>query len=115
MSCRAPASVLPGTMSCAERQRPYYPGTMSCETRRHLYFLTMPGSKVWLITGCSRGLGRAFAGAVLEAGHKLVATAREPAAIAEFHDRYGDQVRVMALDVTDPSAADGAVRTAVES
>jgi NAD(P)-dependent dehydrogenase (short-subunit alcohol dehydrogenase family) len=72
-------------------------------------------SKVWLITGCSRGLGRAFAGAVLEAGHKLVATAREPAAIAEFRDRYGDQVRVMALDVTDPGAAEGAVRTAVES
>jgi NAD(P)-dependent dehydrogenase (short-subunit alcohol dehydrogenase family) len=75
----------------------------------------MPGSKVWLITGCSRGLGRAFAEAVLEAGHKMVATAREPAAIAEFRDRYGDQVRVMALDVTDPSAAEGAVRTAVES
>jgi NAD(P)-dependent dehydrogenase (short-subunit alcohol dehydrogenase family) len=72
-------------------------------------------SKVWLITGCSRGLGRAFAGAVLEAGHKLVATAREPAAIAEFRERYGDQVRVMALDVTDPGAAEGAVRTAVES
>jgi NAD(P)-dependent dehydrogenase (short-subunit alcohol dehydrogenase family) len=88
---------------------------MSCEIRRHRYFSAMPGSKVWLITGCSRGLGRASAGAVLEAGHKLVATAREPAAIAEFHDRYGDQVRVMALDVTDPSAAEEAVRTAVES
>ena len=75
----------------------------------------MSASKVWLITGCSRGLGRAFAGAVLEAGHKLVATAREPAAIAEFRARYGDQVRVMALDVTDPGAAEGAVRTAVES
>jgi NAD(P)-dependent dehydrogenase (short-subunit alcohol dehydrogenase family) len=88
---------------------------MSCETRRHLYFSAMSASKVWLITGCSRGLGRAFAGAVLEAGHKLVATAREPTAIAEFRERYGDQVRVMALDVTDPSAAEGAVRTAVES
>jgi NAD(P)-dependent dehydrogenase (short-subunit alcohol dehydrogenase family) len=29
--------------------------------------------QVWLITGSSRGLGRSLAGAVLEAGHKLVA------------------------------------------
>lgn len=36
-------------------------------------------SKVWLITGNFRGLGRALAEAVLAAGHKLVATARNPA------------------------------------
>jgi NAD(P)-dependent dehydrogenase (short-subunit alcohol dehydrogenase family) len=72
-------------------------------------------SKVWLITGCSRGLGHAFAKAVLDAGHKLVATAREPASISHFQDRYGDQVRVVALDVTDPIAAGGAIKTAVES
>lgn len=75
----------------------------------------MSKSKVWFITGCSRGLGHAFAKAVLDAGHKLVATARDPASISHFHDRYGDQVRVVALDVTDPSAAEGAIRRAVES
>ena len=31
-------------------------------------------TKVWLITGSTRGLGRALAEAVLAAGHKLVAT-----------------------------------------
>ena len=37
-------------------------------------------SKVWLVTGCSRGLGRELAQAVLAAGHRLVATARDPRA-----------------------------------
>jgi NAD(P)-dependent dehydrogenase (short-subunit alcohol dehydrogenase family) len=75
----------------------------------------MSQSKVWLITGCSRGLGHAFAKAVLDAGHKLVATARDPAAISQFQNRYGGQVRVVALDVTDPSAAEGAIKMAVET
>jgi len=35
-------------------------------------------SKVWLVTGCSRGLGREIALAALAAGHRLVATARNP-------------------------------------
>jgi len=35
-------------------------------------------SKVWLITGSSRGLGRAFTVAALEAGHRVVAGARKP-------------------------------------
>jgi NAD(P)-dependent dehydrogenase (short-subunit alcohol dehydrogenase family) len=35
-------------------------------------------SKVWLITGSSRGLGRALAEAVLAEGHKVVATALTP-------------------------------------
>src|SRR5260370_29254244 len=35
-------------------------------------------SKVWLITGASRGLGRAFTQAVLDAGDRVIATARKP-------------------------------------
>jgi NAD(P)-dependent dehydrogenase (short-subunit alcohol dehydrogenase family) len=34
-------------------------------------------SKVWLITGSSRGLGRAITEAALESGHQVVATARD--------------------------------------
>ena len=59
-------------------------------------------SQVWLITGSSRGLGRALAEAVLAVGHKLVATARDPAQLADLIEPYGDQVRSCALDVTDP-------------
>jgi NAD(P)-dependent dehydrogenase (short-subunit alcohol dehydrogenase family) len=71
-------------------------------------------SQVWLITGSSRGLGRATAEAVLAAGHKLVATARDPAQLAGLVERHGDNVRAVALDVTDKRAANNAVDVAVD-
>ncbi|WP_435205146.1 oxidoreductase [Micromonospora sp. bgisy143] len=72
-------------------------------------------SKTWLITGSSRGLGRELAEAVLRAGHRLVATARRPEQLDDLVDAYGDRVRVVALDVTDASAARAAVGVAVEA
>ena len=67
-------------------------------------------SKVWLITGSSRGLGRALAEAVLAAGHRLVATARNPAQLADLVERYPlIRIRAVALNVTDDRAADHAV------
>jgi NAD(P)-dependent dehydrogenase (short-subunit alcohol dehydrogenase family) len=71
--------------------------------------------QVWLITGSSRGLGRALAEAVLDKGHKLVATARNPAQLADLAERYGDQVRTVALDVTDEQAANSAINAAFEA
>jgi len=72
-------------------------------------------SQVWLITGCSRGLGRALAEAVLAEGHQLVATARNPTQLADLVERYGDQVRAVALDVTDARAASNAIQAAVDA
>lgn len=72
-------------------------------------------SQRWFITGSARGIGRALAEAVLDAGHRLVATAREPALLSDLVDRYGDAVRTASLDVTDPAAAEAAVGVAVES
>lgn len=72
-------------------------------------------SKVFLVTGSSRGLGRAIAEAVLAAGHSLVATARRPERLADLARRYGDRVRTVALDVTDQAAAAAAVATAVDA
>lgn len=69
----------------------------------------------WLITGCSRGIGRALSEAVLDAGYLLVATARNPDQLADLAQRYGDAVRTLALDVTDPIAAQAAVAAAVDS
>jgi NAD(P)-dependent dehydrogenase (short-subunit alcohol dehydrogenase family) len=64
-------------------------------------------SKAWLITGSSRGLGRALAEAVLDAGDHVVATARDVASL----DGLGGEH--FALDVTDPDAAQAAVAFAV--
>lgn len=74
----------------------------------------MSGSKTWFITGCSGGLGRQLAEAVLASGHTLVATARDVARLNSLVDAYGDRVRVIPLDVTDPAAARGALNVAVE-
>src|SRR6201998_2760859 len=73
------------------------------------------GSKVWLITGSSRGLGRAFAQAVLDAGHRVVATARNPLQLSDLVSNYGDRVRALALDVTSEAQARQAIDTAIET
>ena len=72
-------------------------------------------TKVWLITGSTRGLGRALAEAVLAAGHKLVATGRDPGQLKSLVGRYGDQIRAVALDVTSEQAATGAAAEAIKA
>jgi NADP-dependent 3-hydroxy acid dehydrogenase YdfG len=57
--------------------------------------------KTWLITGASSGFGREWAKAALEAGHQVVATVRDFAAIGELKDKYGDKIWVTELDVRD--------------
>jgi NAD(P)-dependent dehydrogenase (short-subunit alcohol dehydrogenase family) len=72
-------------------------------------------SKVFFLTGSSRGLGRQIAAAALGAGHRLVATARQPDTLADLVKQYGDQVLPVALDVTDFAAAQAAVAVGVEA
>ncbi|MFF0079183.1 oxidoreductase [Streptomyces canus] len=72
-------------------------------------------ARTWLITGASRGFGRALAEAVLQAGDQLVATARRPEQQADLVSRHGDRVRTVALDVTDTAAARDAVQAAVDT
>jgi NAD(P)-dependent dehydrogenase (short-subunit alcohol dehydrogenase family) len=64
---------------------------------------------VFFLTGSSRGLGRAIAGAVLDAGHQLVATARRPETLDDLVTAYPDQILPLALDVADPTAAEAAI------
>jgi NADP-dependent 3-hydroxy acid dehydrogenase YdfG len=52
---------------------------------------------------------------VLAAGGRLVATARDPAQLADLVERYGDRVRTFALDVTDPHSAGDAITAAVDA
>jgi NAD(P)-dependent dehydrogenase (short-subunit alcohol dehydrogenase family) len=68
----------------------------------------------WFITGSSRGFGRALAVAALEAGDRVVATARKPEQLDDLVQQYGERVLPVALDVTDPSAAVAALRAAVD-
>jgi NAD(P)-dependent dehydrogenase (short-subunit alcohol dehydrogenase family) len=72
-------------------------------------------SKVFLLTGSSRGLGRQIAEAVLAAGHRLVATARRPETLSDLAGRYGRQILPVTLDVTDPAGAQAAVAAGVEA
>lgn len=64
--------------------------------------------RVWLVTGSSRGFGRAIGDAILAQGDDLVATARDPSGLD-----FGQDVLTAALDVTDPAAAEQAVAAAL--
>lgn len=70
-------------------------------------------SKVWLVTGSSRGLGRCIVEAALDAGERVLATARDPRQLDADLARYGDRVKTAALDVADPIAACAAVQLAL--
>jgi NAD(P)-dependent dehydrogenase (short-subunit alcohol dehydrogenase family) len=69
--------------------------------------------QVWFITGSSRGFGRALVHAALDAGDRVVATARQPGQLAEIAKRFGDSVLPYALDVTDADAVRAAVAAGV--
>lgn len=66
----------------------------------------------WLITGCSTGLGRALAEAVIDNGHNAVVTARDAAKVTELADIAPDRVLPVALDVTKPDQIASAVAQA---
>ncbi|MEW6343192.1 MAG: oxidoreductase [Paraburkholderia sp.] len=72
-------------------------------------------AKVWLVTGSARGLGRKIVEAALAAGERVVATARDPRHLGDLVERFGEQVRAVALDVTDSAAAHAAVQAAVDA
>lgn len=73
----------------------------------------MRQARTWFITGSSRGLGRALVQAVLEAGDRVVATARRPEQLAELAASHEDQLLALALDVTDKDAVHTAIRDAL--
>jgi len=67
-------------------------------------------SKVWFITGTSKGFGRVWAEAALARGDRVAATARNVGSLAPLVERYGSQVAALALDVTDKAAVESAVK-----
>ncbi len=71
-------------------------------------------SKVWFITGTSKGFGRIWAEAALERGDRVVATARNASTLTDLVERYGDNVLALKLDVTDKAAVEAAITRAHE-
>lgn len=72
-------------------------------------------SKVWFVTGSSRGLGRAIVEHALVRGDQVVATARKPELLDDLVAHHGDRVKPVALDVTDAAQAERAVHQAIEA
>jgi len=70
------------------------------------------GTKVWFITGSSKGFGHIWAEAALARGDRVAATARNTDTVKDLVDAYGDNVLPIALDVTDKAAVDAAVNRA---
>ncbi len=66
----------------------------------------------WLITGCSTGLGRAIAEAALEAGHHVVATARNAEALHDLAEAHPEGCLTQPLDVTDAGQVEAVVAAA---
>ena len=73
----------------------------------------MAENRVWFITGAARGMGVDIVRAALDAGHRVVATARDAAKVTEV---FGERENLLpvSLDITDPDAATAAVEAAVE-
>ena len=69
-------------------------------------------SKVWFVTGSSKGFGREFVEGALKRGDSVAATARNLDALTDLVDTYGDAVLPIRLDVTDRAQAFAAVATA---
>ena len=55
--------------------------------------------RTWLVTGASRGFGRALSETVLAQGERLVATARDPESFAREHP----DALALPLDVPTPT------------
>ncbi|MFX0576423.1 SDR family oxidoreductase [Nocardia nepalensis] len=71
-------------------------------------------SKVWFITGVSRGFGREWALAALERGDQVAGTARELSTLDDLVAKYPDTFLPLRLDVTDRDADFAAVQQSAE-
>ena len=72
-------------------------------------------SRIWFITGASRGLGRLITEQALAQGDKVAATSRNPQALADLERQYGNNVQALSLDVTDTSAIRRAVDATIKT
>ncbi|WP_018897930.1 oxidoreductase [Rhizobium sp. 2MFCol3.1] len=69
----------------------------------------------WLITGCSSGLGRELARAVLASGANAIVTARNSDTLADIVADYPGTARALSLDVTDRDQVLSVVSAGIET
>ena len=74
--------------------------------------MKLPADAVWLITGCSTGIGREIADLVLAEGYRVVVTARRTEAVADLVAGHDNRAIAVALDVTDREQIAAAVAAA---
>lgn len=69
----------------------------------------MPGMstrRIIVLTGCTRGLGRALVGRFTDTGHTLIGCGRNPAQVAELAKQFPAPHAFAAVDVADASGVD---------
>jgi NAD(P)-dependent dehydrogenase (short-subunit alcohol dehydrogenase family) len=71
-------------------------------------------NKVWFITGCSTGFGRAVANEVLLRGNNVVVTARKTSDIEDIVAKYPNNAIAVALDVTNKEQIASSVQAALD-
>ena len=70
-------------------------------------------NKVWLITGCSSGFGKAIAAAAINAGYAVAVTARDVNSLGEFQALKSELVLVTELDVVNQDSVSAAVEKTI--
>ncbi len=83
-------------------------------TASNQHFNPSPTSKTWFITGTSAGLGRIMTEELLARGDRVAATLRKTGALDDLKARYGQQLWIAPLDVTDTSGVREVVKRAFE-
>lgn len=61
-------------------------------------------TQTWLITGTSSGFGRIMTEKLLERGDRVAATLRRQNALDDLREKYGEQLWIATLDVTEMDA-----------
>ncbi|HZV02488.1 MAG TPA: SDR family NAD(P)-dependent oxidoreductase [Planctomycetota bacterium] len=72
-------------------------------------------TQVWLVTGASRGLGRAVAEAALRSGHRVVATAPRAGTLGDLVRDFHSSVHPIELEGSDPARAAEVLTDAIEA
>ncbi|KAL7785262.1 NAD(P)-binding protein [Trichoderma ceciliae] len=72
-------------------------------------------TRIWFVTGSSKGLGLAIVEAALVDGDNVVATARNPDTVKHLVEKYGqDRILPLALDVSNNDQVERTVKAAID-